>query len=79
MKLKVYKSLLDVKMIMYLPYKIFMLLAIMTAILFLLFRHWVVLIPSGVIYMLCAIMSAKDPMTLELLIEHYKTDRYFNP
>jgi len=59
MKLKVYKSLLDVKMIMGLPYKVFISLV--------------------AIYILCAVMSVKDPMTLELIIEHYKTERYLNP
>ena len=79
MKLKVYKSLLDVKMIMGLPYKVFISLVLLTGIIFLIFRHWVIFIPAGEIYILCAVMSVKDPMTLELIIEHYKTERYLNP
>lgn len=79
MKLKVYKSLLDVKMIMGLPYKIFIALSLFTGIVFLIFRHWIILIPVATIYILCAVMSVKDPMTLELIIEHYKTERYLNP
>ena len=79
MKLKVYKSLLDVKMIMGLPYKIFISLVLFTGIIFLIFRNWIILIPAGTIYILCAVMSVRDPMTLELIIEHYKTERYLNP
>ena len=79
MKLKVYKSLLDVKIIMGLPYKIFILLVLLTGIIFLVFRHWIIFIPAGIIYILCAVMSVKDPMTLELIMEHYKTERYLNP
>ncbi|WP_314080810.1 VirB3 family type IV secretion system protein [Leptotrichia wadei] len=79
MKLKVYKSLLDVKMIMGLPYKIFILLVLFTGIIFLIFRHWIIFIPVGTIYILCAVMSVRDPMTLELIMEHYKTERYLNP
>ena len=79
MKLKVYKSLLDVKMIMWLPYNIFIILVLITFILFVIFRHWIILVPAGIIYLLCAAMSVKDPMTLELIIEHYKTERYLNP
>ena len=79
MKLKVYKSLLDVKMIMGLPYKIFILLVLFTGIIFLIFRHWIIFIPVGTIYILCAVMSVRDPMTLELIMEHYKTERYINP
>ena len=79
MKLKVYKSLLDVKMIMGLPYKIFILLVLFTGIIFLIFRHWIIFIPVGTIYILCAVMSVRDPMTLELIVEHYKTERYLNP
>jgi hypothetical protein len=79
MKLKVYKSLLDVKMIMGLPYKIFISLVLFTGIIFLIFRHWIIFIPAGTIYILCAVMSARDPMTLELIMEHYKTERYLNP
>lgn len=79
MKLKVYKSLLDVKMIMGLPYKIFISLMLFTGIIFLIFRHWIIFIPAGTIYILCAVMSVKDPMTLELIMEHYKTERYLNP
>ena len=79
MKLKVYKSLLDVKMIMGLPYKVFISLVLLTGIIFLIFRHWVIFIPAGAIDILCAVMSVKDPMTLELIIEHYKTERYLNP
>lgn len=79
MKLKVYKSLLDIKMIMGLPYKVFISLVLFTGIIFLIFRHWVIFIPAGAIYILCAVMSVKDPMTPELIIEHYKTERYLNP
>ena len=79
MKLKVYKSLLDVKMIMGLPYKIFVALVLLTGIIFLIFKHWIIFVPATVIYILCAVMSVKDPMTLELVIEHYKTERYLNP
>ena len=79
MKLKVYKSLLDVKMIMGLPYKIFISLVLFTGIIFLIFRHWIIFIPAGTIYIRCAVMSVRDPMTLELIIEHYKTERYLNP
>ncbi|BBM44141.1 type IV secretory pathway, VirB3 component [Leptotrichia trevisanii] len=79
MKLKVYKSLLDVKMIMGLPYKIFVALVLLTGIIFLIFKHWIIFVPATVIYILCAVMSVKDPMTLELIIEHYKTERYLNP
>ena len=79
MKLKVYKSLLDVKMIMGLPYEIFILLVLFTGIIFLIFRHWIIFIPVGTIYILCAVMSVRDPMTLELIMEHYKTERYLNP
>ena len=79
MKLKVYKSLLDVKMIMGLPYTIFISLVLFTGIIFLIFRNWIILIPAGTIYILCAVMSVRDPMTLELIMEHYKTERYLNP
>ena len=79
MKLKVYKSLLDVKMVMGLPYKVFISLVLLTGIIFLIFRHWIIFIPAGTIYILCAVMSVKDPMTLELIMEHYKTERYLNP
>ena len=79
MKLKVYKSLLDVKMIMGLPYKIFISLVLFTGIIFLIFRHWIIFISVGTIYILCAVMSVRDPMTLELIMEHYKTERYLNP
>ena len=79
MKLKVYKSLLYVKMIMGLPYKIFISLVLFTGIIFLIFRHWIIFIPAGTIYILCAVMSVRDPMTLELIMEHYKTERYLNP
>ena len=79
MELKVYKSLLDVKMIMGLPYKIFISLVLFTGIIFLIFRNWIIFIPAGTKYILCAVMSVRDPMTLELIIEHYKTERYLNP
>ena len=79
MKLKVYKSLLDVKMIMGLPYKIFISLVLFTGIIFFIFRNWIIFIPAGTIYILCAVMSVRDPMTLELIMEHYKTERYLNP
>ena len=79
MKLKVYKSLLDVKMIMGLPYKIFISLVLFTGIIFLIFRNWIIFIPAGTIYILCAVMSVRDPMTLELIMEYYKTERYLNP
>ena len=39
MKLKVYKSLLDVKMVMGLPYKVFISLILLTGIIFLIFRN----------------------------------------
>ena len=62
-----------------LPYKIFVALVLLTGIIFLIFKHWIIFVPATVIYILCAVMSVKDPMTLELIIEHYKTERYLNP
>ena len=79
MKLKVYKSLMEVKMKMGLQYKNFISLVLFTGIIFLIFRHWIIFIPAGTIYILCAVMSVRDPMTLELIMEHYKTERYLNP
>lgn len=79
MKLKIYKSLLDDKMIMMWSVKVFVLLSVMTVTMFILFRSMSILIIMGLIWGITGIFSYKDPKNLDFLLEHYKKDKYYNP
>ncbi len=79
MKLKIYKSLLDDKMIMMWSVKVFIILVITTVTIFLLFRNMSILIIMGLFWGITGIFSRKDPKNLDFLLEHYKKDKYYNP